>query len=244
MSTEINQKIAERIGSRSNLSGQPLFRIQAVTKAYQTAAGDFPALKSVSLNVYPGELLAIVGKSGAGKTTLVNVISGVDHLTAGEVWFRDVPLHELEEDRLTTWRGQNLGMIYQSFYLMPGLNLIDNVLLPIDFSGHYQSKKSKALALELLHMVELEAHAYKLPSEISGGQQQRVAIARALANDPPVILADEPTGRLDSTTAETIFRIFEDLVRQGKTIVMVTHDSSFAKRSTRSLEIVDGRVLA
>jgi putative ABC transport system ATP-binding protein len=222
---------------------QSLIRARGLTKIYQTAAGDFPALKSVDLDVHEGELLTVIGKSGAGKTTLINLITGVDHITSGEVWFRDIAIHNMNEDKLTTWRGRNLGMIYQSFYLMPGLNLINNVLLPIDFSGNFRSGPSKERALELLRMVEVEEHAYKYPWEISGGQQQRVAIARALANDPPLIVADEPTGRLDSATAEVIFAIFENLVALGKTVFMVTHDTNFANRSTRTLEIADGQIL-
>lgn len=235
------------LSERADLPGgqprRPLIHVEGLTKVYQTAAGGFPALRSVNLDLCEGELLTVVGKSGAGKTTLINMLSGVDHITRGEVWFGDTAIHKLGEDDLTTWRGRNLGMIYQSFYLMPGLNLINNVLLPVDFSGTFRPGASKKRALELLRMVELEEHAYKYPSEISGGQQQRVAIARALANDSPLILADEPTGRLDSATAEVIFGIFEELIRLGKTILMVTHDTNFAHRSTRTLEIVDGQIL-
>lgn len=238
---------AGNLSERADLPGgqahRPLIHVEGLTKVYQTAAGGFPALRSVDLDLYEGELLTVVGKSGAGKTTLINMLSGVDHITRGEVWFGDTAIHKLGEDDLTTWRGHNLGMIYQSFYLMPGLNLINNVLLPVDFSGTFRPGASKERGLELLRMVELEEHAYKYPSEISGGQQQRVAIARALANDPPLILADEPTGRLDSTTAEVIFGIFEELIRLGKTILMVTHDTNFAHRSTRTLEIIDGQIL-
>ncbi len=225
------------------LPSPPLIKVKALTKIYQTAAGQFPALKSVDMTLFKGELLAVVGTSGAGKTTLINLISGVDHITSGEVWFQDMPVHTLNEDQLTFWRGRNLGMIYQSFYLMPGLNLIQNVLFPVDFSGNFRSGASKAHALELLRKVGLENHAFKYPSEISGGQQQRVAIARALANDPPLIVADEPTGRLDSATAGMIFNIFENLVSQGKTILMVTHDLQLARLSTRVLEIADGKIL-
>jgi putative ABC transport system ATP-binding protein len=222
---------------------QPLIRLRAVTKSYQTAAGDFPALKGIDLDIYPGELIGVLGKSGAGKTTLVNLISGVDHLTSGEVWVGDVAVHKLNENQSAQWRSRNLGVIYQSFQLMPTLSLMDNVLLPLDFSGQYRGKRSARLALDLLRQVELEEHAGKLPSAISGGQQQRVAIARALANDPPVIVADEPTGRLDSVTAETIFEIFEALVHQGRTIIMVTHDASFARRFTRLVWLADGQVV-
>ncbi len=220
-----------------------LISVKNLTKVYSSAAGDFTALHAVNLDVYPGELLTIIGKSGAGKTTLINMISGIDHITSGEVFIGGQAIHKMDETQLATWRGRSLGMIYQSFYLMPGLNLINNILMPNDLSGLYRRDKAKARALELLRMVELEEHAYKYPSQISGGQQQRVAIARALVNDPPVIVADEPTGRLDSTTAEVIFKIFEDLVAQGKTLLMVSHDMNFASRSTRTLEIADGRIL-
>lgn len=220
-----------------------LISVKNLTKVYNSAAGDFTALHAVNLDVYPGELLTIIGKSGAGKTTLINMISGIDHITSGEVFIGGQAIHKMDETQLATWRGRSLGMIYQSFYLMPGLNLINNILMPNDLSGLYRRDKAKARALELLRMVELEEHAYKYPSQISGGQQQRVAIARALVNDPPVIVADEPTGRLDSTTAEVIFKIFEDLVAQGKTLLMVSHDMNFASRSTRTLEIADGRIL-
>ena len=220
-----------------------LISIRNLTKVYQTAAGEFTALHGIDLDVYRGELLAIIGKSGAGKTTLINMISGVDHLTKGEVRFGDLRLSDLDENHLTEWRGKNLGMIYQSFYLMPGLNILNNIMLPIDFAGRFDRERSKEWALELLRLVELEEHAYKYPAQLSGGQQQRVAIARALANDPPVIVADEPTGRLDSVTAEKIFEIFEKLVKKGKTILMVSHDMNFANRSSRTLEIADGRIL-
>jgi putative ABC transport system ATP-binding protein len=184
----------------------------------------------------------VIGKSGAGKSTLVNMITGVDRLTEGEVRVGGTSVHELDENRLALWRGLNLGVIYQSFQLMPTLNLLDNVLLPMDFCGLYRGRQSVERAYQLLCEVGLEEHIDKLPAAVSGGQQQRVAIARALANDPPVIVADEPTGRLDSLTADMIFGIFEDLVRQGKTILMVTHDHALAKRMSRVIELVDGEV--
>jgi putative ABC transport system ATP-binding protein len=221
-----------------------LISVKNLTKVYQTAAGAFTALKAINLEVFPGELLAVIGKSGAGKTTLINMISGIDRITSGKVRFGNHDIDQMSENQLASWRGSNVGMIYQSFYLMPGLNLLNNITLPLDFAGRYQREKAKARAMELLRMVELEDHAYKYPSQISGGQQQRVAIARALVNDPAVIVADEPTGRLDSATAEIIFRLFETLVARGKTILMVSHDKNFAERSTRTLEIADGRILA
>jgi len=222
---------------------RPLIRLRQVTKNYMTAAGEFPAIKGIDLEVSPGEFIGVLGKSGAGKTTLVNLISGVDHLTSGEVWVGDVAVHGLNENQAAQWRSRNMGVIYQSFQLMPTLSLLDNVLLPLDFSGQYRGKRTARWAMELLRQVELEEHAGKLPSAISGGQQQRVAIARALANDPPIIVADEPTGRLDSVTAETIFEIFESLVHQGRTIIMVTHDASFARRFSRLEWLADGLIV-
>ncbi len=223
-------------------SRAPLIRLRGITKAYETANGAFQALKGVNLDIYPGEFVAIVGKSGAGKTTLINMLTGVDHLTSGEVWIDGAPVHEMDENRLALWRGRTLGIIYQSFHLMPTLSLLHNVLLPMDFCGMFRGRKSAERALDLLRQVELEDHAHKTPSAISGGQQQRVAIARALANDPPIIVADEPTGRLDSVTAEMIFGIFQALVEQGKTILMVTHDRSLSQRVSRTIQIADGEI--
>jgi putative ABC transport system ATP-binding protein len=229
----------------------PIIQLRDVVKAYETGEGPFLALKDVNIEIQPGEFLGITGKSGAGKTTLLNMISGVSELTSGEVLFHSndndssngvIPIHTLSEDKLAVWRGENVGIVYQSFELMPTLNLVENVMMPPDFSGTYRPRASKTRALELLELVEIEVHAYKIPAHISGGQKQRVAIARAMINDPAIIIADEPTGNLDTVTAETIFQIFEKLVDQGKTIVMVTHDESLASRFSRRLHIIDGVV--
>ena len=220
----------------------PLIKARNLVKVYPSSAGDFTALKGIDLDVYPGEFVGILGKSGAGKTTLVNMLTGVDRLTKGEVWIKDTAIHALDENQLALWRGLNLGIVYQSFHLMPSLTLLENIMLPMDFTGTYKRGPSQARALELLDRMELADHAYKTPSAISGGQQQRIAIARALINDPQVLIADEPTGRLDSTTAETIFEIFLELVDAGKTIVMVTHDQGMARRVTRTLQIADGEI--
>jgi putative ABC transport system ATP-binding protein len=222
----------------------PLIELHGVVKDYRTAAGAFRALKGIDLDVYPGEFLGVIGKSGAGKTTLINMITGLDRITAGDVRVADILVQSLDENTLALWRGRSLGVVYQTFQLMPTLSLLDNVLLPMDFCGLFRGRQSVERAVMLLESVGLAEHIFKLPSAISGGQQQRVAIARALANDPPILVADEPTGRLDSVTAETIFAIFTELVRQGKTIIMVTHDRGLAGRMSRLVELVDGQIAA
>ncbi len=226
----------------------PLLELNNVSKTYSTAAGDFVALKDVSLKVNVGEFVGIVGKSGAGKSTLLNMINGVDQLTSGEVLvYADggkVSIHEMNEDQRAFWRGQKMGVVYQSFQLLPMLTLIENITLPMDLSDNYKPRESKERAMQLLQLVELEEHANKLPAFISGGQQQRVAIARALANDPPILVADEPTGSLDSITADHIFDVFEHLVNdQNKTIIMVTHDTGLVSRFSRSITIADGELV-
>ena len=231
---------------QSRTSTQPIIELRDVVKVYSTAAGEFTALKRINLQVQAGEFVGIIGKSGAGKSTLLNMVTGVDHLNAGEVIVnngRSVSVHKMEEDAIAVWRGKTLGVVFQSFQLLPMLTLIENITLPMDLCGNFHPRQSRERALELLRLVEIEEHADKLPAFISGGQQQRVAIARALANDPPILVADEPTGSLDSVTAERIFEVFEQLINdQGKTIVMVTHDQSLASRFSRTLRIVDGIV--
>jgi ABC-type lipoprotein export system ATPase subunit len=238
----------------SGRNPHPILEVVNLSKDYRTGEAPFRALDSVHLTIDAGEFLGITGKSGAGKTTLLNMLSGVSRPTSGEIRYfghpngngasngHGAPIHQLREDELARWRGENLGIVYQSFELMPSLNLIENVMLPPDFSGDYHPAASPVRAMELLDLVGIAEHAHKLPAQISGGQKQRVAIARALVNDPPLIVADEPTGNLDTVTAETIFQIFEQLVERGKTVVMVTHDESLASRFSRRLEISDGRL--
>lgn len=230
----------------SNSSTQPIIELRDVTKVYSTAAGDFTALNRIKMQVQSGEFIGIIGKSGAGKSTLLNMITGVDHLNSGEVIINNgsaVSVHQMDEDSIALWRGRTLGIVFQTFQLLPMLTLVENITLPMDLCGNFNRKRSRERALELLRLVEIEEHAEKLPAFISGGQQQRVAIARALANDPPILIADEPTGSLDSVTAEHIFEVFEHLItNQGKTIVMVTHDQSLVPRFSRTMRIVDGEL--
>ncbi len=223
-----------------------MIELKEVTKVYHSVAGEYLALKGINARIEAGEFLGVVGKSGAGKSTLLNMITGVDRITTGEVVLRNngsaISVHDLDEDALALWRGRTLGIVYQSFQLLPMLTLIENITLPMDLCGLYHPRKSRERAMELLELVELSEHAKKLPTYISGGQQQRVAIARALANDPPVLVADEPTGSLDSLTADHIFEVFERLVDQhGKTIIMVTHDNTLIPRFSRTLHISDGQ---
>jgi putative ABC transport system ATP-binding protein len=225
----------------------PQIELRGLVKVYSSEAGEFTALRGINAQIYPGEFLGIIGKSGAGKSTLLNMITGVDHLTQGEVLVhaggQDVSVHRLSEDDMALWRGRTMGVVFQSFQLLPMLTLLENVILPIDLCGNYSPRASRLRAMELLELVEIEEHANKLPAYISGGQQQRVAIARALANDPPILVADEPTGSLDSVTADHIFEVFEHLLERGKTIVMVTHDLGLMPRFNRHLLIADGEMV-
>lgn len=222
---------------------KPLVEMVDITKVFKTPAGDFYALKSVSTCFYPGEFVAIVGKSGSGKSTLANMITGIDHPTSGTVQVGETFIHALNESNMSVWRGRNLGIVFQFFQLMPMLTLLENVMLPMDFSETYPVGEREDRAFELLELVGLGDMADKVPAAVSGGQQQSAAIARALANDPPLIIADEPTGNLDSRTAEAVFEIFSGLVSKGKTIIMVTHDVTLAQRAMRVLKIVDGEMV-
>src|SRR5689334_22272298 len=207
--------------------------LREVNKYYKTAVGDYQALKNVDLQINAGEFVSIVGKSGSGKTTLLNMITGIDRPTTGEVWVNGTAVHKLNENQMARWRGKNLGIVFQFFQLLPMISVIENIMLPMDFCRTYPINERRKRAMDLLELVELADHAHKLPTALSGGQQQRVAIARALANDPPLVIADEPTGNLDSKTAESVFTIFNNLVGRGKTIIIVTHDSALAKRTNR-----------
>jgi ABC-type lipoprotein export system ATPase subunit len=227
----------------TDTSEKPMIDLRQVNKYYKTAVGDYHALKDIDLCICAGEFVSIIGKSGSGKSTLLNMITGIDHPTAGEVYVNGTAVHELNENRMARWRGKNLGIVFQFFQLLPTISVIENIMLPMDFCRTYPMREREKRALELLDLVELKDHAYKLPTALSGGQQQRVAIARALANDPPIVIADEPTGNLDSKTADSVFELFKNLVAQGKTIIIVTHDSGLAKRTQRTALITDGEIV-
>jgi putative ABC transport system ATP-binding protein len=222
---------------------QNLIHLQQVVKSYPTPAGDFMALRGIDLQINKGEFVAIVGKSGSGKSTLINMLTGIDHPSDGVVQMNGTAVHALSESALAQWRGRNVGIIFQFFQLLPMLTCLENIMLPMDFSNTYARRKRPLHALHLLQQVGLADQAHKLPSELSGGQQQRVAIARSLANDPPILVADEPTGNLDSQTAVAIFQLFQQLVAEGKTIVMVTLDNELASQVSRTITIADGTIV-
>lgn len=221
----------------------PLIKVRDLVKTYKTPAGDFTAIKGLDVDVRPGEFVAIIGKSGSGKSTFINMLTGIDRPTLGEIMIGGAPIHAYDEAQMASWRGRNLGIVFQFFQLLPTLTLLENVILPMELNRLYTKPERRERAMQLLEKVEMVEHAHKFPASISGGQQQRVAIARALANDPPLIVADEPTGNLDSRTAEKIFSLFEDLVVSGKTILMVTHDSTLARRANRTILIADGEIV-
>ena len=230
-------------GNGSSNADSPMIDLRRVDKYYQSAAGDYHALKNIDLCICGGEFVSIIGKSGSGKSTLLNMITGIDRPTSGEVYVHGTAIHELNENQLAVWRGENLGIIFQFFQLLPALNLKQNVILPMDLAGKFTLRERRERAEHLLEIVGLTEHMHKLPSMISGGQQQRAAMARALANDPPVLIADEPTGNLDSKTAATVFALFNQLVAEGKTVIIVTHDSSLARHAHRTALIADGEIV-
>jgi ABC-type lipoprotein export system ATPase subunit len=234
----------QTVPNRNQNNGHPLLiKLSQVVKIYETAAGGYTALKGIDLEINRGEFVGIIGKSGSGKSTLINTITGIDRPTSGEVWVGDTAVHTLGENQMARWRGRNLGIVFQFFQLLPNLSVLDNVRLPMDFCHRFSIGERRQRALQILEMVEMAEHATKLPSALSGGQQQRVAIARALANDPTLIIADEPTGNLDSKTDDAVFNLFENLVAEGKTVVMVTHDGGLARRVNRTVVIADGEVV-
>jgi putative ABC transport system ATP-binding protein len=219
-----------------------LIELQNVDKTYKIESGDVTILKNVSLRVKAGEFVSVVGPSGSGKSTLLNLITGIDQPTDGQVHVCGESIHTLNENQLARWRGENVGIIFQFFQLLPTLTILENVMLPMDFGQLYPAGERKARGLHLLELVGIVEQADKLPTALSGGQQQRAAIARALANNPTLVIADEPTGNLDTATAEEVFILFETLVARGKTVFLVTHDRELSARTQRVVQILDGRI--
>lgn len=226
-----------------NNDARPLISLENVWKVYKTKAGPLEALRGVSLQVGEGEFIAVVGPSGSGKSTLINMITGIDRPTEGDVYVAGERLTQMSENAVARWRGMHVGVVFQFFQLLPTLTVIENVMMPMNYTGTYRRHRRER-AMEMLELVDLPDVANKYPSQISGGQQQRAAIARALVNDPKIIVGDEPTGNLDTVSASLIFALFESLVEQGKTIVMVTHDRDLAGMIPRVQEVRDGQLVA
>jgi putative ABC transport system ATP-binding protein len=222
---------------------EPAIQVSDVVKTYPLSAGEVIAVDHLSLDIVQGEFVAIVGRSGSGKTTLLNLLAGIDRPTSGTVRVAGAELGSLSESGLATWRGRHVGLVFQFFQLLPTLTVVENVLLPMDFAKTIPVAERRHRAQHLLERVGIGDQADKLPATLSGGQQQRAAVARALANDPPILLADEPTGNLDSTTAEAVLKLFADLHADGRTIVVVTHERDIRSIAGRQVTLVDGRVV-
>ena len=236
-----DQPANSRNGGSSN--GNAIIDLRSVVKIYETPAGPFTALKGIDLAVVRGEFLAVVGKSGSGKSTLINMFTGIDHPTDGEVIVADTPIRHLNEGQMAEWRGRSMGIIFQFFQLLPTLSVVENVMIPMDLAGRYGLGERVERAMHLLEQMGMADDAHKFPGTLSTGQAQRAAIARALANDPPILVADEPTGNLDTRNAGIVFDLFGSLAAAGKTIVMVTHDDELARLVQRTVVIADGLIV-
>lgn len=234
----LNEKNRQEMESR-----EPLLEMRGVSKTFAGPAGEFAALKNIHLQVRPGEFVAVVGKSGSGKSTLLHLFAGIDRPTSGEILAGGREVHRMDQEEVTVWRGRTMGVVFQFFQLLPTLTVLENVMLPMDFCSYLPSRERKGRALQLLERFGIADQARKLPAHLSGGQQQRAAMARALANDPPILVADEPTGNLDSHTAELILQLFRDLAGDGKTIVMVTHEREIKRWAGRSVTLADGEIV-
>jgi putative ABC transport system ATP-binding protein len=219
-----------------------IVQVVDVIKSFPLGGGEITILKGISFDVGRGEFVSIVGPSGNGKSTLLNMITGIDRPTGGQVIVTGRQVHKMSENQLAAWRGERVGIVFQFFQMLPSLSLLQNIMLPMDFARKYSPRQRRERAMSLLETVSLADQANKLPGMVSGGQQQRAAIARALANDPDLLIADEPTGNLDTRTAGDIFDLFSNLVAQGKTLLMVTHDKELARRVPRVIEIIDGKI--
>ncbi|HBW36258.1 ABC transporter ATP-binding protein [Desulfosporosinus sp. BICA1-9] len=221
---------------------KPLIDLHQVVKTYESSSQPFTALQDINLQIREGEFVAVVGKSGSGKTTLMNLLAGIDRPTVGGITVAGTQLHSLSESQLAEWRGRTIGLVFQFFQLLPTLTVVENVMLPMDFARIVPATERQSKALDLLDRVGIRDKANKLPTTLSGGEQQRAAIARALANDPPILLADEPTGNLDSVTGEAVMKLFTDLNAEGRTILMVTHELDIMRSIRRQVVLMDGRI--
>jgi len=233
----------DNVNEHTHGQHKKLIELHQLVKIYDTSAGFFTALDGVDLTIEKGEFVSIIGKSGSGKTTLINMVTGIDQPTSGKIYVAGTDVHTLNENQIANWRGVTIGVVFQFFQLLPTLTVLENVRLPMDFCNIYSREERTQRAISLLELIGVAEHANKLPSRLSGGYQQRAAIARALANDPPIIATDEPTGNLDSRSAEAVIHLFDELVEQGKTILMVTHDAELSQRAMRTIHLADGKVI-
>jgi putative ABC transport system ATP-binding protein len=229
--------------SNANPSSTPLIALRNISKVYPSPAGKFSALADIDLTIERGEFAAVVGQSGSGKSTLLNLLAGIDRPSSGEITVAGQALHVLSEKALSAWRGRAVGIVFQFFQLLPTLTAAENVMLPMDFGNRWPTRERRPRALALLDRLGVADQADKLPAALSGGQQQRVAVARALANAPAILLADEPTGNLDSRTAQSLLTVLADLVHEGQTVVMVTHEHAAMGYATRTVTLADGRIV-
>jgi putative ABC transport system ATP-binding protein len=243
-STTRRQATADRAADQGLPVSESMIDLHQVVKTYGPASQPFTAVRDVSLQIQAGEFVAVVGKSGSGKTTLLNLLAGIDRPTSGEITVAGTDLHALSESQLAEWRGRTIGLVFQFFQLLPTLTVAENVMLPMEFATIVPPAERRPKALALLDRVGIKDQADKLPATLSGGQQQRAAIARALANDPPLLLADEPTGNLDSATSASILELFAELNSEGRTIVVVTHERDVSGYISRQVTLADGRVEA
>jgi len=214
--------------------------LKRLVKTFSTPAGDFTALRGVDLEVDAGQCVALVGRSGSGKSTLLNLVGGIDRPTSGSIVVGGTALESMREAQLARWRGKNVGIVFQFFQLLPTLTVMENVMLPMDFAGGVATRERRRRAEALLERVGIGTQGRKLPAALSGGEQQRVAVARALANHPKLLLADEPTGNLDSTTGQGVIELLRALAGEGRTVLVVTHDAKVADLADRVVTLSDG----
>ncbi|NLX11057.1 MAG: ABC transporter ATP-binding protein [Chloroflexi bacterium] len=221
---------------------EPFIQISKLVKTFDTPAGPLNVLRGIDLEIHKGDFVALLGPSGSGKTTFLNMLTGVDTPTSGEIIVGGMPITQVPQRRLTKWRARNVGIVFQFFQLLPTLSVVENVMAPMDFAGKWKSKERRDVALKLLDRFSIRDQAEKTPDMLSGGQQQRVAIARALANNPPLIVGDEPTGNLDRMSATNVFDLFQQFANSGTTVIIVTHDRELVQGVPKIFNMVDGTI--